>query len=62
MMSLKGRDFISLQDYKPEELWQILRFARALKEEPHRRLLSGKCLAMIFQKPSTRTSPGLGPA
>ncbi|MBS7643643.1 ornithine carbamoyltransferase [Candidatus Bathyarchaeota archaeon] len=47
-----------MQEYTKEELWQILKLAQrmkekkgALKKEP----LAGKILAMIFQKPSTRT-------
>jgi ornithine carbamoyltransferase len=60
MSELRGRDFLKLQDYAPEEIWQILKTSKELKRkqsigEPHR-LLEGKSLAMIFQKPSTRTS------
>jgi len=58
-MRLKGRDFLSLQDYGPEEILRILRFARELKKKRFRRPLPNKSLAMIFQKPSTRTSPEL---
>jgi ornithine carbamoyltransferase len=51
---------LTLQEYSPEEVTHILETARALKEkqrmnQPHR-LLEGKQLALIFQKPSTRTS------
>jgi ornithine carbamoyltransferase len=58
-MSIRGRDFLSLQDYTSEELWQILKVSQQLKErillgEPQT-ILSGRTLAMIFQKPSTRT-------
>ena len=57
---MKGRDVLTLQEYSPDELMHILETARALKEkqranQPHR-LLEGKQLALIFQKPSTRTS------
>jgi len=57
---MKGRDVLTLQEYSPDELMHILETARDLKEkqrsnQPHR-LLEGKQLALIFQKPSTRTS------
>lgn len=47
------------KDFTKEEVWQIFELAKELKEkqkkgEPHQ-LLKGKSLAMIFQKPSTRT-------
>jgi len=58
-MNLKGRDYITLADYKSEEIWYLLELARDLKEKqkkgiPHK-YLDGKTLGMIFQKASTRT-------
>jgi ornithine carbamoyltransferase len=57
--NLKGRDMLSLKDYTPEEITQILDLADELKsthkEGNHSSLLQGKTLGMIFQKPSTRT-------
>ncbi len=58
-MKFKGRDFLTLQDFSFEELRFMLDTAHDLKRkkkagEPHR-YLEGKNLAMIFQKPSTRT-------
>lgn len=58
-MSLKGRSFIDLSDFKRPDLRQIMDLARDLKKkqkagEPHE-MLKGKSLAMIFMKPSTRT-------
>jgi len=55
----KGRDFISIRDYSPDEIAYILEFAFQLKKMqkegiPHR-VLEGKTLGMLFQKPSTRT-------
>lgn len=55
----KGRDFISLHDFKQDELSYILDVARELKAEqkagrPHP-ILQGKTLGMIFTKSSTRT-------
>lgn len=53
------RDFISFYDYTEEELHLLLERAKWLKERNKRgemwRPLEGKTLAMIFEKPSTRT-------
>ncbi len=59
MGSLKGRDFLKLLDYTPEEIEQLLSVAVGLKKkkhnhEPHR-YLEGKQIAIIFEKDSTRT-------
>ena len=53
------KDFISLADYTADELLELLAFADELKAlqkagEPHK-LLDGKTLALIFEKPSLRT-------
>ena len=58
-MSLKGKDFLSINDLTADEIYQILDFTKVLKAkqqagEPHQ-LLKGKTLGMIFQKASTRT-------
>ncbi|MGB9629463.1 MAG: ornithine carbamoyltransferase [Thermodesulfobacteriota bacterium] len=57
--NLKGRSIASLRDLTKEEIEQIFKTAQCLKsqlknglEHP---LLKGKTLAMIFEKPSTRT-------
>jgi len=53
------KDFISLGDWSPEDLYRILARARELKssqrggERPQ--TLSGRTLAMFFEKPSLRT-------
>ncbi|MGI6308969.1 MAG: ornithine carbamoyltransferase [Dethiobacteria bacterium] len=57
--SLQGRDFLSLQDFNAAEIRALLDLAKKLKSrqkkwEPQP-LLAGKTLAMIFEKPSTRT-------
>ncbi|RLI60676.1 MAG: ornithine carbamoyltransferase [Candidatus Asgardarchaeum californiense] len=59
MVDLHGRDLLTLQDFTSEEIYFILQTALDLKRkqkrnEPHK-LLEGKALGMIFQKPSTRT-------
>ena len=56
---LKGRDFTRVADWSRAELEQALDLADRLKELQQRReehrLLPGRALGMIFQKPSTRT-------
>ena len=53
------RDFLSLGDLSPDELWSLLELAISLKKErgqgTNAPRLAGKALAMIFQKPSLRT-------
>jgi ornithine carbamoyltransferase len=56
---LEGRSFTRVADWSREELLQVLDLADELKRkqqarEEHR-LLPGRTLGMIFQKPSTRT-------
>ncbi len=56
---LKGRDFIGLADYSPEEIRYLIDLAIELKRknkagEVYQPLL-GKTLGMIFEKSSTRT-------
>jgi ornithine carbamoyltransferase len=57
--SLKGRHFTRVAGWSGEELLQALDLADDLKERLSRReehrLLPGRTLGMIFQKPSTRT-------
>jgi ornithine carbamoyltransferase len=57
--SLRGRHFTRVADWSGEELLAALDLADDLKERQRRRedhhLLPGRTLAMIFQKPSTRT-------
>lgn len=56
---LKGKDFLSLSDFHPDEILYLLEEAKELKSlqkqgKPHP-YLSGKVLGMIFEKSSTRT-------
>jgi len=55
--ALRGRDLLTLQDYTAEEIREILQIAMEMKKGPRLRpeALRGKSLAMVFQKPSTRT-------
>jgi ornithine carbamoyltransferase len=56
---LKGRDFLRVNDWEPEELVSVLEIADRLKARQEQRIehhhLPGRTLGMIFQKPSTRT-------
>ncbi len=58
-MNLKGRDFLSISDLNGDELFGVLdaadAFKVALRERRTERSLDGKAVALIFQKPSTRT-------
>ena|SRR5438105_5028219 len=59
MESLKGRHFLRIADWTREELEALLQLAAELKRkltagEEHR-LLPGRSLGMVFDKPSTRT-------
>jgi ornithine carbamoyltransferase len=58
-VQLKGRDFLRIRDWEPDELLTALDLADRLKarqrERVEHRLLEGRTLGMIFQKPSTRT-------
>ncbi len=58
-MNLKGRDFLKLLDYTPEEMEFLINLAADLKKKkksgiPHD-TLKGKNIALIFEKTSTRT-------
>jgi ornithine carbamoyltransferase len=56
---LKGRDFLRVNDWAPDELVAVLDLADRLKARQEQRIehhhLPGRTLGMIFQKPSTRT-------
>jgi ornithine carbamoyltransferase len=56
---MKGRHLVSLNDFTTEEIEEVFMMTDRLKIDqlsgrPHR-LLEGRALAMIFEKPSTRT-------
>jgi ornithine carbamoyltransferase len=50
-----GRDFISIADFSPDEIRLLLDAAVRLKARGRPELLTGRTLAMIFEKPSLRT-------
>lgn len=58
-MNLKGKNFLKLLDFTPEEITGLLDLAAKLKAQkkagvPHK-LCEGKNIALIFEKTSTRT-------
>ena len=56
---LRGRNFLKLLDYTPEEIRYLLDLAKDLKDKKRRgvehRYLSGKNIVLLFEKTSTRT-------
>jgi ornithine carbamoyltransferase len=54
---MNQRHLLSLKDYAPEEIQEVFDLAAQVKADPHAYggVLQGKSLAMVFQKPSTRT-------
>ena len=58
-MNLKGRNFLKLMDYTPEEITYLIDLSAELKEKKKKGIrhddLVGKNIALIFEKTSTRT-------
>ena len=58
-MDLKGRDFLKLLDFTPEEIVYLLDLAAELKDKKKKGIpvdtMHGKNVALIFEKTSTRT-------
>lgn len=58
-MDLKGRHFLTLKDFTPEEILYLVDLAEELKAKKAKGILGtslkGKNIALIFEKPSTRT-------
>ncbi len=58
-MNLKGRNFLTLKDYTPEEISHLLELAAKLKAKKKQGIpvnyYTGKNIALIFEKTSTRT-------
>ena len=59
MVDLKGRSFLTLKDFTKEEIEYLLDLAGTLKANKKKGItgnsLKGKNIALIFEKPSTRT-------
>ncbi len=62
MTSMKGRSFLSTQEWSREELGHVIDLAMRMKREGHGKPLLGKAIALLFFNPSlrTRTSFELG--
>lgn len=58
-MNLKGRNFLKLLDFTPEEITYLINLSAELKEKKKKGIrhdvLAGKNIALIFEKTSTRT-------
>ena len=58
-VDLKGRSFLKLLDFTPDEIRYFLQLSAELKAEKkagvRRRSLEGRNIALLFEKPSTRT-------
>lgn len=58
-MDLKGRNFLTLRDFSPEEITYLLDLAADVKEKKKKGIpvdhYHGKNIALIFEKDSTRT-------
>lgn len=58
-MNLKGRDFLTLKDFTPEEIRYFLDVSKELKDKKKKGIVEkpfeGKNIALIFEKTSTRT-------
>jgi len=57
---VKAKNFLSITDLTPKEIWDIFALAKKLKKEikttgKNKPLLKGKSLALIFEKQSLRT-------
>ena len=54
---MKAKDFVSIRDFSPQEIQDLLLLGRQIKAYPdvYSEALKGKTLAMIFEKPSLRT-------
>ena len=54
---MKQKHLVSERDWTRQDIEEVFDLARKMKAEPaaYRRALEGRSLAMIFQKPSTRT-------
>lgn len=59
-ISLKGRDFLTLKDFTPDEIEYMLKLAADLKDKKKKGILTkdalcGRNVVLIFEKTSTRT-------
>ncbi len=59
MTKMAKQDFLTLQEFSKDEIWQLLKSTKEFKEKTVKgkeaNKLAGKSVALLFQKPSTRT-------
>lgn len=51
----KVKHFLSITDLSAEEIWQVLKLAKKLKQKKSLKNFQGKTMVMLFEKPSLRT-------
>lgn len=52
---MRGKDLLSISDLSPEDGWRLINKAIEMKRGGVPRVLEGKVLALLFEKPSLRT-------
>ena len=52
---MKGKDFLSVTDLAPDEVWPVIQKAESMKNGQSPRPLEGKVIALLLEKPSLRT-------
>ena len=52
---MKEKDLLSIADLNPTEVWSLVQSAHRMKTGEPTRLLEGKIVALLFDKPSLRT-------
>jgi len=57
-VEMKKQDFLTLQEFSKNEIWELLKSTKKFKENTkmkETKKLNSKSIALLFQKPSTRT-------
>lgn len=52
---MKGNNFLRISDLTPDEVWELVQKAESMKKGQTPRLMEGKIIALVFEKPSLRT-------
>jgi ornithine carbamoyltransferase len=53
--TMKQKHLLSVADLTSQEIWGLIQRAKRLKKEPSPPILTGKSVALLFEKPSLRT-------
>jgi ornithine carbamoyltransferase len=53
--TMKQKHLLSVADLTSQEIWGLIQRAKRLKKEPSPPVLTGKSVALLFEKPSLRT-------